>query len=202
MGGNMVGGHSSAGAFDWPGKQPVQKINFGIFYVNYDLIELLGIDLSQGRMLSAQFGSDSTASIVFNQAAIDAMGLKDPVGKTIQFFGDSRQIVGVTKNFHFESLYEEVKPVCFVYRTKWADQMLVKIAAGRERETLSQLEDLYKQYNEGLPFEYKFLDEDFQRLYAAENRVAVGTTGTIANQNVHRYLPPDHYSQISDWFSR
>lgn len=112
MGGNMTGAHSSAGGFDWEGKQPGQKVNFGIFYVNYDLIETLSIDIAQGRTFSKQFGLDSSSSIIFNEAAIAAMGLNDPVGKTIKFFGEDRQIVGVTKNFHFESLYEEVKPVC------------------------------------------------------------------------------------------
>ncbi len=173
MGGNLTGAHSSAGAFDWPGKGADQQVNFGIFYVNYDLLETLAIPLASGRPLSRAFPTDSTSAILFNQAAIDAMGLEDPVGKTVGFFGKDRQIVGVTKNFHFESLYEEVKPVCFVYRPRWADRVVVKLAAGREREALGRLEALYRQFNEGLPLEYTFLDQDYRVLYAAEARVAV-----------------------------
>ncbi len=173
MGGNLTGGHSSAGAFDWPGKGADQQVNFGIFYVDYDLIETLAIPLAGGRTLSREFPTDSTSAILFNEAAIAAMGLRDPVGKTVGFFGKDRQIVGVTKNFHFESLYEQVKPVCFVYRPRWADRVTVKIAAGREQQALRNLEGLYRQFNEGLPLEYQFLDQDYQALYAAEGRVAV-----------------------------
>jgi hypothetical protein len=173
MAGNMTGSHSSAFGFDWPGKRADQRINFGIFYVNYDLIETLGIQMAQGRTFSTRFSTDSSDAIIFNEAAIAAMGLENPVGKTVKFFGDDKQIVGVTKNFHFESLYEQVKPVCFVYRMQWADQVLVRIGAGRERETLDRLAQLYQEYNQGLPFEYKFMDQDYQVLYAAENRVAV-----------------------------
>ncbi|WP_460983264.1 ABC transporter permease [Spirosoma fluminis] len=172
MGGNLVGGHSSAVAFEWPGKQADQKINFGIFYVNYDLIETMGIAMQQGRSLSPQFGMDSTSSIVFNQAAIDAMGLKNPLGQVVKVKGQARRIVGVTKNFHFESLYEAVKPVCFLYKPDWANELIIRIAAGKESQALSGVEQLYKQYNPGLPLDYKFLDEEYDVLYASEKRVA------------------------------
>lgn len=72
--------------------------------------------MTQGRPLSEQFSMDSTGSIVFNQAAITAMGLKNPIGQVVKVKGQVRRIVGATKNFHFDSLYEDVKPVCFLYK--------------------------------------------------------------------------------------
>jgi hypothetical protein len=86
MGGNLTGAHSSAGAFDWPGKGADQQVNFGIFYVNYDLLETLAIPLADGRTLSRAFPTDSTSAILFNEAAIAAMASKPRWVKTVGFF--------------------------------------------------------------------------------------------------------------------
>jgi ABC-type antimicrobial peptide transport system permease subunit len=132
---------------------------------------MLDIKMLEGRPFSKKFGSED-ASILFNEAAIKAMGLKDPVGKTIKLWGKDYKIVGVTQNFHFQSLYEKVKP-CFIRLNPSGGNVLVKIKAGKEREAIEQIGKFYQEYNAGLTFDYKFLDEDYQALYAAENRVAV-----------------------------
>jgi ABC-type antimicrobial peptide transport system permease subunit len=127
--------------------------------------------MKEGRTFSRDFGADS-AKIIFNEAAIDFMGLTNPVGKTIKLWGEDREIIGVTKNFHFESFHEEVKPLFFRLTPDGAWNIMIKIAAGREKETLAQLQRFYQEFNPGFPFDYKFLDQDYQALYAAEQRVA------------------------------
>jgi putative ABC transport system permease protein len=100
------------------------------------------------------------------------MGLKDPIGKTVKFWEMERQIVGVTEDFNFESLYETVKP-CFFQMLPVAPNIVVKIKAGTEKQTIAQIQKLYTSFNKGLAFDYKFLDEEYQTLYTSENRVAV-----------------------------
>ncbi len=172
MGGNLTGDHSSSEYFDWEGKSPDQRILFNILFGNYGLTQTLGIEMAAGRSFSQAFGTDS-AGAIFNEAAIAAMGLKEPLGKTVSLWGRKYRIVGVAKNFHFESLYEPVKPVCILNVPDWTSQVMVKIAAGRERETVAQVERFYRAYNQGLTFEFTFLDQEYQALYAAEGRVAV-----------------------------
>jgi len=121
-------------------------------------------------MFSRKFGSDSEG-IIFNETAIAAMGLKDPVGKTVSFFGDKKHIIGVVKDFNFESLHKKVDPFFLSYRANTND-IIVKIKAGTERANIAQIEKLYHQYNPGLLFDYKFLDDDYNTLYASEQRVA------------------------------
>ena len=139
--------------------------------VDYGLMEMLGLQMNEGRTFSKQFGNES-GKIIFNEAAIEAMGIKDPIGKMISsdMWGE-KQIVGVVKDFHFESLYKKVKPCFFLYCPE-RQNILVKISAGKEKETLSRLEKFYMGFNLGLPFEYNFLDEDYQLLYASEKRIA------------------------------
>jgi putative ABC transport system permease protein len=78
----------------------------------------------------------------------------------------------VTKNFHFESLYEELKP-CLLQLEPRANSIMVKIGQGKEKEVILELQKLYQEQNPGLAFHYQFLDDDYQTLYASEKRVSV-----------------------------
>ena len=171
MDGDMVGYHSGGGGIDWPGKLPGKGVEFSGLDVDYDLIETFELDMVEGRKFSRNFGSDSSA-VIFNEAAISAMGLKNPVGQTVSMWGKKKQIIGVVKNFHFESLHKKLGPFFFRYGQDNSN-VFVKIKAGMESQTLAQLQKFYKSYNMGLPFEYKFIDEDFQKMYASEQKVAI-----------------------------
>lgn len=171
MDGDMTGNHSGGGGIDWPGQPPGKGIEFHGLDVDADLIGTLNLKMTEGRFFSGQFGAEEE-KVIFNEAAIDAMGLKNPVGQTVTMWGAKKQIVGVVKNFHFESLYKKVEPFFFRFQQNNRN-VLVKLKAGKERETIARLGKFYKTYNIGLPFEYKFLDDDYRKLYASEQRVAV-----------------------------
>jgi ABC-type antimicrobial peptide transport system permease subunit len=128
--------------------------------------------MAAGRPFSRKF-VDGNTKIVFNEAAIEVMGLKDPLGKIVKFQGNPVEIIGVTKNFHFESLHEKVKPLFFFIAPEFTGLIMVKIAAGKERETIDKLAGFYGKQNPGFTFDYKFLDADYQAQYAAEKRVSV-----------------------------
>ncbi|MEB2782379.1 FtsX-like permease family protein [Algoriphagus sp. C2-6-M1] len=170
MDGDLVGLHSGTIAVDWEGKAPDKVVDFELLGVGYDLIETLGIELAEGRSFEREFGSEDS-KLIFNETAIENMGIADPIGKTVSLWGEEKQIVGVVKDFHFETLYEKVKPFFFRLLPK-ANNFLVKIKAGTEQETLVRLTEFYQEHNMGIPFEYRFLDEDFQKLYVSEMQVA------------------------------
>jgi putative ABC transport system permease protein len=172
MEGDLFGnaGHSGGG-ISWDGKDPNLGIEYYGIGVDYDLLEMLGISMKEGRSFSREFGSDST-KVIFNESAIKAMGLTNPIGKTVSLWGKKCQVIGVAKDFHFESLYKKVGPSFFYYSAA-NNSVLVKIKAGNEKETLAKLETCYKRFNQGLPFDYKFLDDDYQALYSSEQKVAV-----------------------------
>ncbi len=168
---DMTRADSYTNAIEWEGKSADDKLDFAGITGNYDLIETLGIQLSAGRTFSRKFASDS-AAIILNEAALAITGLKDPIGKIIRLKRQDRQIIGVVKNFHFESLYEPMKP-CLLVLDPTAANILVKIKEGRQKETLERIQKNYEAYNQGLPFEFTFLDESYQELYVAEQRVGV-----------------------------
>ncbi|HEX8041942.1 MAG TPA: ABC transporter permease [Chryseosolibacter sp.] len=173
IGQNIVGSGLNTFSIDnWEGKKADDRIVFEMRPVSYDMIETLGIQMAAGRSYSRDFGSEDS-KIIFNQAAIEAMGLEDPIGKMITIQGSSLEIIGVTKNFHFASLHEEVNPLFFVLRPSWTRKIMVKLEAGREKEIIDRLQNFYQAYNPGFPFAYQFLDEAYQAQYAAEQRVSI-----------------------------
>jgi putative ABC transport system permease protein len=172
MDGDMTGHYSHGGSgIDWPGKPPNIGVEFEGLDMDYGMIEILGLHMKEGRAFSSQFSSDSNATI-FNEAAIAAMNLQNPVGQTVTTWGKKKTIVGVVRDFQYHSMYKAITPFFLTCSPK-NKNIYVRIKAGTEAATLSGLEQLYGQFNKGVPFEYAFLDQDYQALYASEQRVAV-----------------------------
>ncbi len=169
---SIVDRNGGTSDISWPGKDPQAKMDITDLGVGYDFIETMGIVMKEGRTYNQAFGAEKS-KIIFNELAIERMGLKNPIGKKIHLWGEDREIIGVAKNFNFQSLYENLKP-CFFDLTfnQRASKILVRIQAGQETKVIDNIEKLYKEDNQGLSFEYKFLDEDYQSLYASEKRVA------------------------------
>jgi putative ABC transport system permease protein len=169
--GNMTSGDNYTDDISWEGKSPGRSVQFADLQVNYDFIEMMSMHVKEGRTFSRNFGADSN-NIILTEAAVDTMGLQNPVGKTVRLWGKDRQIIGIVGNFYFESMYEKLKP-CFLILLPIANNMMVKIRPVNEKQTLDAIANLYHAYNPGLPFDFRFLDQDFQALYASEQRVAV-----------------------------
>lgn len=172
MRGSVMGSTSfTTGSFNWKGRDPNVIVQFEHLGIYYDMIELLGIEMSAGRSFTRDFASDSLG-IIFNETAIAMMGLEDPIGETFNLWGTDYTIIGVTKDFHFESLHEEVKPFFFRLTPDDFDKVMVKIAAKDQEATLDRMSSFYKNFNSGYAFDYKFLDNEYQAQYAAEKRVS------------------------------
>jgi hypothetical protein len=168
---NIVGGNNTTTRLQWPGKMAEKKEVFQIRPVNYNMIETFNIDIIKGRSFSKEYGVEES-KIIFNQTAIDVMGLEDPIGKRVSLENTNFEIVGVTEDFHFASLHEEIKPLFFVLRPEWTGTVMAKIKAGWEKIALGKLQKFYERYNPGMDFDYKFLDDTYAAQYAAEERVS------------------------------
>jgi len=160
------------GEFGWEGRNPKEVIKFQRADVNAGFIETLGIKMAAGRSFSKQYGAD-TSTIIINEAGIKAMHLKDPVGKIFKLWGNDMQIIGIIKDFHFESLHRKVGPMFIRYKPTHTNRIMVKIKAGKVKPVIEELQKFNTKYNPEYTFDYKFLDQDFQAQYVAETRVAV-----------------------------
>lgn len=169
--GFMVGGMNSTGGVDWEGKTPEDQVQFWEFNAGTDMLELLGIELLEGHDFSEDFGANAEG-VILNETAIKAMGMKDPIGKTIRHYKGNRQIIGVVKDFNVGSLHNQVEPALFLYQPQETHFIMARLKKGTESATLQKIENLYEQFNPDYPFKPQFVDQDYQALYSSEERVA------------------------------
>lgn len=156
----------------WKGRNPNENYRFENITVDYDMIETLGIKMKDGRSFSRDFSSDTT-KIIFNEAAIKSMGIANPVGTRIALWGEIREIVGVTKDFHFESLHENVKPAFLKVEPRYTNYIMVRIRPDMDKKGIQKLQKIYNSFNPGFAFDLKLVSENHHIQYVAENRIAV-----------------------------
>jgi len=147
----------------------------GVYYADEDHQEVVKFDMTKGRYFSKEFPTDTTA-IILNEAAVREFGFTDPIGEEILYNdGDGGQqikrlkVVGVVKNFNFESFKTEVRPLSILYTTN-ANSLLIRYE-GSPRDIVATVEKLWKQHSTNEPFEYAFMDESFDELFRAEQRM-------------------------------
>lgn len=169
---SLVGRNSNTSGLDWPGKNPDDNILFENVQVDFDLLETMEVELVDGRFYSREFSTDTTR-IIFNEAAIKIMNLENPIGEHITLWEEyDLEIIGVVKDFHFQSLHTEVNPLFFWLNPDNTGNVLLRIEGGKEKETLDQLSTFYSKYNPGFTFDFHFMDDEYAKQYAAEQRVA------------------------------
>ncbi|UII28059.1 ABC transporter permease [Fulvivirga maritima] len=156
----------------WPGKNEGTIIKFEQSRAYYDIQQTLGFEMAEGRSFSNQYG-DETSKIIFNEAAIEAMGLEDPIGKKVNLWGEEKEIIGVMKNFNYSSLHSKVEPMLFHFKTDFLPNILIKLNTQNPGSALSNLREWYKTNNPGYTFDYTFLDTAYEAQYKAEERVSL-----------------------------
>ncbi len=167
----FLGRNSNTFGVDWQTKDPETRIRFENVTSDYELIETMGFEIVEGRSFSEDFGVDSS-KIIFNQAAIEVMGMDQPIGKVITLWDEYElEIIGVVKDFNFQSLRNEVEPLFFRLRPGNGWRGYVRVESSNITSTISDIEDVYKSFNANYPFEYNFMDEQYATLYRSEIRI-------------------------------
>jgi len=157
--------------FNWEGKDPNSLPLFGTVATTYDFGKTIGWQIKEGRDFSRDFATDSTAMIL-NESAVKLTGLKDVVGKTIKWNEGSYTVTGVIKDMVMESPYTPVKPTIFVMNMDWANIITIRIKPTAPlRDALAKIETVFKKYNPGAPFDYKFTDEEYAKKFDDEKRI-------------------------------
>jgi putative ABC transport system permease protein len=148
--------------------------------VDESLVQTLGIQLAAGRLFSKEYPNDTARGIVLNEEAIAKIGFSSPqeaVGKSV-YMGqggpdNSLEIVGVVKNFHFQDLHIPISPYGFTLRSRPDyNYLLVHSKTTHFASFLADLTRVWQKLNPTEPFEYNFLDEEFQKNYQAQDRLA------------------------------
>ncbi|HLZ17709.1 MAG TPA: ABC transporter permease, partial [Cyclobacteriaceae bacterium] len=152
----------------WPGKPDELKVIFTTIVTDYDWAKTMGVKMIEGRDFSEDFKTDSLAIIV-NKAAIKVMGLKDPIGTELDLWGKKRKLIGVCDDVLMGSPYEEVKPM-FAVLDDWWGSITVRLKKTNDLQaSLKTVENIFKKYGQAYPFEYTFVDVEFQKKFTTIN---------------------------------
>ena len=154
----------------WPGKPDDSEQFFRTVVVDYGFMETMGLKLEDGRFFSKQF--NDTNNFVLTRRAIEVMGMKDPLGQQISQWGVEGKVVGLVSDVHSRSMHEAIDPVVFLCKPDWTGRVFVRFERARTAETIVRLEQFYKRYSPGYPFNYSFIEDDFERLYNSEKVTA------------------------------
>lgn len=167
LGGDLPGDVSSSSGFRWQGQTTEERnTRFNFIEGGYEIAKVMGVELIEGRLLSRAFATDDKA-IVINEFAANLFGFENTIGARF----DGKEIVGIVKDFHIKGFHDKIGPFFFRLNDN-GEYFVAKIQGANQTETIGQIEELYHSLNPGYPFEFKFIDDQYQQLYVEETRTA------------------------------
>jgi ABC-type antimicrobial peptide transport system permease subunit len=168
----LTGVWNTNGGFDWEGKDPNMAVDFPNNRVSYEFGKTVNWKIKEGRDFSREFATDSAAFII-NESAAKFLGFKNPVGEVLKWNDQSFAIIGVVSDIMQESPFYPVRPT--LYHTSDYDGMfnvILKLGPQQNvKQSLSSIEKVWKKYTPDVPFDYKFVDEEFGNKFRAEERI-------------------------------
>ena len=164
--------------WQWQDKDPDRDLMFRATFIDEGFIDAFDIKMVEGRSFSREFLSDSSG-LIFNDAAVQAMGMGNPVGHTINYVYNSAtpfHCIGVARDFNFQSLHSKIEPLILlraggIFGYPYPSFIYVRMSGENITETISFIEKTWKSFESEYEFSYGFIDEEFRQLYVAESRI-------------------------------
>ena len=173
----------SGGGFSWTGKDPSFRTSFSFLHITHDYGNTVSWELLEGRDFSRDISSDSTAYIL-NEAAVEYMGITNPVGQVMKRGKGEHKIIGVVKNMLMDSPFKAVRPTIYIMGyDDYANYITLKLNPQQSiSQSLNQVEKVLKEIVPNVPFSPTFVDVEHAKKFIAEERVAklAGTFSMVA----------------------
>ncbi|MEO6187328.1 MAG: ABC transporter permease [Ginsengibacter sp.] len=167
----MTGIYNKRDDFSWAGKDPDNRPLIATIMVDLDYDKAAGIKMKEGRFFSKQFLTDSNG-VILNETAAKLIGFKHPVGKTMQLGDETLNIIGVANNVVMDDPFKLVMPGVMLYNSLFVREVLIRLKASADvRKALASIQSVVEKYNPSYPFDYHFVDEEFNNKFRDENQV-------------------------------
>ena len=163
-------GGNSTSDLDWPGRPADSKIVIWDIAVDQPFMSFFNTHIVAGTDFSKT--SPGTPNYILNETAVRKMGLKNPVGTVIKFHEQPGTVIGVVKDFHFESLHKELEPALLRYDTEETAMLYAKVPQQNAKEVIAYAQKMWRAYEPVLPMEYSFLDDQLAKQYDKETRAS------------------------------
>jgi putative ABC transport system permease protein len=150
---------------NWEGKNPGEDFLMRAVGVDHDFIETFKIEMDEGRNFSREYSTDQT-NYILNSKAVEAMNLQSPLGKHITLMGKTGSVIGVVKDYHFKPLNSVVEPLVLrLYESQWLNFIYIRTRPEEISLILKYMENKWKQFFPGVPFQYTLVDQALANLY-------------------------------------
>jgi hypothetical protein len=162
--------------FHWEGKDPNKQISVSFNAVDHDFVATLKMKIIEGRSFSRELASDESGCYLVNEEMVKLMGKESVVGETLIHMDNPGRIIGVVENFHFQSYRNQIEPLILQLMSEGIDNLLIRIPPENVSSSLKLIKETWEKVIPGYPFEYSFLDDDFDRSFRNMER-----TGRVLN---------------------
>lgn len=154
-------------------------------WIDADYVETMDIEMVAGRDFSNELATDAEETLIINETAVRELGWATPeeaLGQSIAIWGENRNIIGVTRDFHFQSLHSAINPLLFFPEVDQSSGLILRLRTDDLAATMTRLEASWKQLSASQPFNYSFLDQDLEKLYSVEQRwgTVIGSAAMLA----------------------
>ena len=168
----MTNIYNSWSGFSWEGSEPNAINVMDVVMTERDYEKAVSLKFKQGRPFSREYKTDSNA-VILNEAALKMIGYKDPIGKTIKLDTQRLTIVGIIENVVMRNPFKPVSAAAMLFNADNVSNFFLRLKPTADlKKALAAIKPIVEKYNPAMPFEYSFVDEEFQKKFTTENQVA------------------------------
>jgi putative ABC transport system permease protein len=151
---------------EWPGKRPGESVDMGYIHLTDDYFKTLGMTIKDGRDFS---GPSDTLNVIFNEAAVKLLRLKNPINQQITYIDTRMKIIGVVKDAIMASPFKPADPTIFMYDANPQDVIMYRLSGGiKTQDAIAKLASIFNKYNPAYPFTYAFADDSYAAKFKQE----------------------------------
>ncbi len=151
----------------WEGKADDERVLFNFYLVEFEFLDVFGLELVAGENFKKEYIQEDEIVYIVNESALKMMQLEDPIGRRFAMYNEQTEgtIIGVVKDYHFQTLTNEIGPIMITTLNWWRGEAFIKINPLNVTETLGFIEETFSKFAPSFQFQYSFLDEDIDKLY-------------------------------------
>lgn len=147
-------------------------VTLSMIYTDFDYIKTMGMEIVQGRDFTKSMSTDTNEAFIINQSAVKTLELDDPLNTRFEWGAKKGRVIGVVKDFQFQSLKDEIDPLVIQIWTRNTFVFAIRIKPDNIPQTLTFLENKWRELDPAHPFEYSFMDDTFNSLYRSEEKLS------------------------------
>jgi putative ABC transport system permease protein len=155
---------------DWEGRTPENRIHWSVMSVDFDYIDTFGLEILEGRNFSKEMSTDTKTAYIINETGADVLGYENAIGEKFSLWEMEGTIIGIARDFHINSLHEQIEPLIIIVHPSWNSFIFAKISSNNIKNVMAKIEEVHQRMNPDYPFQFQYLEAEYEDIYLSEER--------------------------------